>query len=152
MKKLLFVCHGNICRSPMAEFFMADLLEKRGLSHRFSVSSAATSREELGNPVYPPAQAVLRAHGLEPGGKTARQLTKEDYEAHHYLIAMDRQNLQNMRRICGGDPGGKIFRLLDVTDDPGDIADPWYSGDFTQTWMDVTRGCQALLKRLVKDD
>lgn len=145
MTKILFVCHGNICRSPMAEFVMRDLVQKAGLGEGFEIASAATSREELGNPVYPPARRKLAEHGIDCAGKTARQLTAADYGHYDKLIGMDGQNLRNMLRICGGDPEGKISRLLDHTDRSGDVADPWYTGDFDQTWYDVERGCRALL-------
>ena len=144
MKKLLFVCHGNICRSPMAEFVMKAL----GLSYRYEIASAATSTEELGNPVYPPARRMLAAHGISCAGKTARQMTKQDYAYYDLLIGMDHANLRNMRRICGGDPDGKLHLLLDYTNRPGELADPWYTDDFQSTWEDVTEGCQGLLKAL----
>ena len=145
MVKILFVCHGNICRSPMAEFVMKDLVEKAGLADAFSIASAATSTEEIGNGVYPPALRMLAAHGIGCAGKTARQMTRRDYEAYDLLIGMDSANLRNMRRICGGDPAGKIRLLLDYTRRPGDVADPWYTGDFAATWRDVDEGCRGLL-------
>lgn len=148
MIKILFVCHGNICRSPMAEFVMKDLLEKEGLAGEVWVESAATSREELGNPVYPPARQMLAAHGISCQGKTARQLQREDYQEFDLLVGMDRQNLRNMERICGGDPEGKLSLLLDFTDRPGDVADPWYTGDFSATWRDVAEGCRGILETL----
>lgn len=148
MTKILFVCHGNICRSPMAEFVMKDLVAKAGLADRFEIASAATSAEELGNPVYPPARRELAAHGLSCAGKTARRMMRADYDAYDLLIGMDRENMANMRRICGGDPAGKMHRLLDFTARPGDVADPWYTGDFAATWRDVEAGCTALLARL----
>ena len=148
MKKLLFVCHGNICRSPMAEFVMKALVQEQGLSDRYEIASAATSTEELGNPVYPPARRMLAAHGISCAGKTARQMTKQDYAYYDLLIGMDHANLRNMRRICGGDPDGKLHLLLDYTNRPGELADPWYTDDFQSTWEDVTEGCQGLLKAL----
>lgn len=148
MKKLLFVCHGNICRSPMAEFVMKDLVAKAGLTAEFEIASAATSTEEIGNPVYPPARRKLAEHGICCAGKTARQLRREDYERYDLLVGMDRANFRNMLRICGGDPEGKLSLLLDHTDRPGDVADPWYSGDFETTWQDVLLGCTALLNKL----
>ncbi len=148
MIKILFVCHGNICRSPMAEFVMKDLVHRADLSDKFHIASAATSREELGNPVYPPAQRKLAEHKISCDGKTARQLVARDYEEYDLLIGMDSANLRNMRRICGGDPEGKISLLLDHTSRPGDVADPWYTGDFEATWRDVQEGCQALLREL----
>ena len=148
MKKLLFVCHGNICRSPMAEFVMKALVQEQGLSYCYEIASAATSTEEIGNPVYPPARRMLAAHGISCAGKTARQMTKQDYAYYDLLIGMDHANLRNMRRICGGDPDGKLHLLLDYTSRPGEVADPWYTDDFQATWEDVTEGCQGLLKTL----
>ena len=150
MKNILFVCHGNICRSPMAEFVMKDLVEKAGLAAQFHIESAATSREEFGNPVYPPARRKLAEHGIACSGHAARQLTKSDYKEYELLIGMDQANLRNMRRICGGDPDGKIHLLLDYTDHPRDVADPWYTDDFEATWQDVLAGCQGLLKELLQ--
>ena len=148
MKKLLFVCHGNICRSPMAEFVMKALVQEQGLSYCYEIASAATSTEEIGNPVYPPARRMLAAHGISCAGKTARQMTKQDYAYYDLLIGMDHANLRNMRRICGGDPDGKLHLLLDYTNRSGEVADPWYTDDFQATWEDVTEGCQGLLKTL----
>ena len=149
--KLLFVCHGNICRSPMAEFFMKDLVEKAGLAEQFLIASAATSTEEIGNPVYPPARQELARHGISCAGHAARQLTRRDYDDFDLLIGMDSANIRNMDRICGGDPQGKIHRLLDYTPRPGDVADPWYTGDFQATWRDVSDGCAALLDELRRE-
>ena len=148
MKKILFVCHGNICRSPMAEFVMKDLVKKAGLASQFHIESAATSREEIGNPVYPPARSKLAEHGIFCDGHAARQLANADYENYDLLIGMDSANLRNMQRICGGDPDGKLHLLKDYTDRPGDVADPWYTGDFEATWRDVLAGCQGLLHEL----
>ncbi len=148
MTNILFICHGNICRSPMAEFVMKDLVKKAGLENRFHIESAATSTEEIGNPVYPPAQRKLAEHGIDCTGKTARQLRNSDYDRFDLLIGMDRANLRNMHRICGGDPGGKLHLLMDYTDHPGDVADPWYTGDFEATWQDVLAGCRSLLAKL----
>ena len=149
MIKILFVCHGNICRSPMAEFVMKDLVKKMGMEPRFQIASAATSTEEIGNPVYPPARRKLAEHGISCGGKTARQLTREDYAAYDLLIGMDQANIRNIRRICGGDPKGKIHLLLEYASRPGqEVADPWYTGDFEATWRDVLAGCQGLLRRM----
>lgn len=146
---LLFVCHGNICRSPMAEFVMKDLVEKAGLSDRIYVESAATSTEEIGNPVYPPARRTLAAHGLSSKGKTARQMTRADYDRFDLIVCMDDWNIRNVRRIVGDDREGKICKLLDFTQRPGDVADPWYTGDFDATWRDVSEGCRGLLARIV---
>ena len=148
MTRILFVCHGNICRSPMAEFVMKDLVKKAGLEGQFQIASAATSTEEIGNPVYPPARRKLAEHGIRCAGKTARQLTRADYARYDLLIGMDRANIRNMNRICGGDPEGKIKLLLDFLDRPGDVADPWYTGNFDTTWRDVLEGCQKLLERI----
>ncbi len=148
MIKILFVCHGNICRSPMAEFVMKDLVRKAGRAAEFSIASAATSTEELGNPVYPPARRMMAAHGIDCTGKTARQLRKADYAQYDYLIGMDQANFRNMQRMCGGDPDGKIHLLLDFTDRPGQVADPWYTGDFQATWEDVLEGCEGLLRHI----
>jgi len=141
MKKILFVCHGNICRSPMAEFVMKYIVEKEGLTDQFLIESAATSTEEIGNPVYPPARRKLAEHGIRCDGHAARQMTRSDYSRFDLLIGMDQWNLRNMERICGGDPEGKIRPLLPNKD----VADPWYTGDFEATWQDVLKGCQALL-------
>lgn len=148
MIKILFVCHGNICRSPMAEFVMKDLVKKAGLEAEFEIASAATSTEEIGNSVYPPARRKLAEHGISCAGKTARQMTRGDYEYYDYLIAMDRNNLRNMRRFVDDDPEGKVSLLMSHTRRPGDVADPWYTGDFEATWQDVLEGCQALLEEL----
>lgn len=133
----------------MAEFVMKDLVRKAGLENQFQIASAATSTEEIGNPVYPPARRKLAEHGISCAGKTARQLTRADYGAYDLLIGMDQANLRNMRRICGGDPEGKIHLLLEYADRPGqEVADPWYTGDFEATWQDVLAGCQGLLASL----
>ena len=145
MKRILFVCHGNICRSPMAEFVMKDLVEKAGLSASFYIESAETSTEEIGNSVYPPARRKLAEHGIGCAGKTARQMRRSDYDRFDLLIGMDDWNIRNMFRICGGDSEGKIHKLMDFTSRPSDVADPWYTGDFDATWRDVIEGCQGLL-------
>ena len=148
MKRILFVCHGNICRSPMAEFVMKDLVRKAGREDDFYIESAATSTEEIGNEVYPPAKRKLAEHGIGCKGKTARQMTRRDYDRFDLLIGMDSANIRNMYRICGGDPQKKIHQLLDFTDRPSDVADPWYTGNFETTWRDVLEGCQCLLEQL----
>ena len=149
MRKILFVCHGNICRSPMAEYVMKDLVRKAGLESQFEIASAATSTEEIGNPVYPPARRKLAQHGIDCHGHAARQLRKADYSHYDLLIGMDHANIRNMIRICGGDPDGKICLLLDYANRPGaEVADPWYTGDFEATWQDVNAGCQGLLQAL----
>ena len=143
--KIIFVCLGNICRSPMAEFVMKDIVEKAGLSHEFEIASAATSTYEIGNPVYPPARQKLAEHGISCAGKTARQITKRDYENYDYIVAMDKSNLRNLRAMLGDDTMGKISLLMDYTSRPADVADPWYTGDFQATWEDVNEGCRELL-------
>ena len=152
MVRILFVCHGNICRSPMAEFVMRDLLKRAGLDREFTIESAATSDDETGNPVYPPARRKLLEHGVECPEKTARQLVKQDYYNYDLLIGMDTSNIANMRRICGGDSQNRISRLLDWTNTPRDISDPWYTGDFDAAFSDVSLGCRALLKKLVHNN
>ena len=150
MIKILFVCHGNICRSPMAEFVMKAMVEKAGLANRFEIASAATSTEEIGNGVHYGTREKLRQAGINCKGKTARQMTRHDYGHYDLLIGMDRANVRNMQRICGGDPDGRIMRLMDFTSRPRDIADPWYSGDFDATYYDVVEGCRALLAELMQ--
>ena len=152
MKSILFICHGNICRSPMAEFVMKDLVKKAGLASQFHIESAATSREEIGNPVYPPARRKLAEHGISCDGHAARQLTNQDYDKYDLLIGMDSANLRNMYRICGGDFAGKLHLLMDYTDHPRDVADPWYTGDFEATWQDVLEGCQGLLDSIIRKE
>ncbi len=153
MIKILFVCHGNICRSPMAEFVMKALVRCQGIEKKFVIDSAATSSEEvwngIGNPVYPPAREIMAQHGLSCKGKRARQMTRADYGQYDYLIGMDSANLRNMQRICGGDPEEKISLLMDYTSRPGNVADPWYTRDFEATWRDVSEGCQGLLEYLI---
>ena len=151
MQRILFVCLGNICRSPMAESVMKDMVERAGLAQDFQIDSAATSAEELGNPVYPPVREMLSRHGIDCKGKTARQMTKGDYDRCDLLIGMDSSNLRNMHRICGGDPQNKLRMLLDYTDRPGSVADPWYTGDFEATWRDVQEGCAGLLRALTEN-
>ena len=145
MTRILFVCHGNICRSPMAEFVMKKLVFQAHLEHQFYIESAATSTEEIGNMVYPPARRKLAEHGISCSGKRARQMTRADYDRFDLLVGMDDWNIRNMQRICGGDPEEKIVKLMDYTNRPGDVADPWYTGNFEATWQDVLLGCQALL-------
>ena len=151
-KRICFICHGNICRSPMAEYMFRELIAKRGVADRFTVCSRAVSDEEIvggvGHPVYPPVRELLRRHGIDCSQKRAEQLTRQDYEAWDLLIGMDRSNLRRMHALWGGDPAGKCRLLRDFTDDPGDIADPWYSRNFALTWRQVTAGCEALLERL----
>ena len=146
MHKILFVCHGNICRSPMAEFVMKQMVIDAGLESQFEIASAATSTEEIGNPVYPPACRKLAEHGIGCAGKTARQMTRQDYDYYDRIVAMDHNNLRNLKRMFGDDTKHKISLLMDFTHRPGDVADPWYSGDFEATWQDVEEGCKALLE------
>nr|AGS51636.1 low molecular weight protein tyrosine phosphatase [uncultured bacterium contig00017] len=148
MTKILFVCTGNICRSPMAEFVMKKMVKEAGLSDEFYIASAATSTEELGNPVYPGARKRLAEEGLSVAGKYAVQIKRSDYEKYDYLIGMDSRNIANMLRVYGGDPDKKVCRLLDYTNSPRDIADPWYSGDFETAYGDIFTGCEALLQEI----
>ena len=153
MKKIMFVCHGNICRSPMAEFIFRDMIKRRKLENEFSVSSSATSTEEIwgdiGNPVYPPAKAELAKHKIFCEGKRAVQLKKSDYEKYDLFIGMDSMNIRNMHRILGGDPDDKIRKLMEYTGRGGDVADPWYSGRFDVAYRDIYDGCEALLETLI---
>ena len=151
MTKILFICHGNICRSPMAEFVMRDMVNKAGLSDKFEISSAATSTEEIGNSVYPPVKRLLADNGISCYGKTARQLTKKDYDNYDLLIGMDGANYRNISRICGGDKQNKIHLLMDFTGSPHDVADPWYTRNFDATWNDINEGCKALLDKLTQN-
>ena len=152
MIRIMFVCHGNICRSPMAEFIMKDMVQKEGIDHQFVIASSATSTEEIwngvGNPVYPPAQDQLARHNISCEGKRAVQLTAGDYNKYDLLIAMDDANVRNMHSILGGDPAGKIKKLMDFTNRPGNVADPWYSGRFDIAYRDIFEGCKALLVSL----
>lgn len=154
MIKIMFVCHGNICRSPMAEFIFKDMVKKQGKEKDFLIASAATSTEEIlngiGNPVYPPAKRELEQHGLSCAGKRAVQIRKSDYDKYDYFIGMDSANIRNMARIFGGDPQKKISRLMDYTVFGGDVADPWYSGDFETAYRDIYAGCEKLLKYLTR--
>ena len=150
MKKILFVCHGNICRSPMAEFIMKDIVKKAGMDDQFHIESAATSTEEIGNSVYPPARRKLAEHGISCEGKTARQMTRSDYDRFDLLVGMDEWNIRNMKRIAGGDPDRKIFKMLDFTSRHGDVADPWYTGNFDATWRDCLEGCEMIFQQYNK--
>ena len=165
MIKILFVCHGNICRSPLAEFYFKDLVAKQGLSAQFHFESAATSYEEIGNPVHPGTRKKLAEAGISCAGKTARHMEKADYREFDYLIGMDQANIRNMMRIAGGDPEKKIYKMLEFAGDGWkelkagkrnmnkvlDVADPWYTGNFDDTWRDVSAGCEGLLKFLQKE-
>ena len=153
MIKIMFVCHGNICRSPMAEFIFRDMIKRKGFEGDFSVASSATSTEEIwgdiGNPVYPPAKAELAKHGISCEGKRAVQLKKSDYEKYDLFVGMDSMNIRNMHRILGSDPEGKIRKLMEYTDRGGDVADPWYSGRFDVAYRDIYDGCAGLLESLI---
>lgn len=150
--RIMFVCHGNICRSPMAEFIFMNMVYEKRLGCRFSAESRATSTEEIygdiGNPVYPPAKAELKKHGISCEGKYAAQLKREDYDSYDLFIGMDSANIRNMHRILGGDPNGKIHKLLSFTGSDRDVADPWYSGRFDVAYKDIYDGCKALLDSL----
>lgn len=150
MVKILFVCHGNICRSPMAEFVMKDLVRRKGEENEFFIASAATSREELGNGVYPPVKRILAAMGIDCSGKRARQVTKADYAEFDYIVCMDKNNMRNIKYIIPSDPENKIFMLLSLTETPRDVADPWYTGDFEATKRDVIIGCERLYEHIKK--
>ena len=146
--KVLFICHGNICRSPMAEFVFKDMVQKKGIAERFHIESAATSTEEIGNPVHRGTVRILSSMGISCTGKKARQITIDDYEDYDFLIGMDRHNMGNMKRILGEDTEGKMHLLLDFTERKGDIADPWYTDNFDLTYRDVLEGCEGFLSYL----
>ena len=152
MTKILFVCHGNICRSTMAEFVMKDLVKKADLADRFEIDSAATSTEEIGNGVHPGTRRKLEEKGVPCGEHRARQMTRGDYERWDYLIGMDSANIRNMNRICGGDPDDKIRKMLTFAGSGADVADPWYTGDFEATYRDVYAGCRGLLEQIVEKE
>ncbi len=154
MIRIMFVCHGNICRSPMAEFILKDLVKERGVQGDFVISSSATSTEEIyhgvGNPVYPPVRAVLADHGMDPGGKRAVQLKKNDYDKYDLFVGMDSANIRNMQRIFGGDSKGKMHKLLEYINSSADVSDPWYTRDFDRCYHDIYRGCEGLLNALIQ--
>ncbi|OPJ64396.1 low molecular weight protein-tyrosine-phosphatase [Clostridium oryzae] len=150
MIRIMFVCHGNICRSPMAEFMLKDMVTKQGLSEKFFIASSATSTEEIGNPVHRGTKRKLAEFGISTAGKYAIQLTKSDYEKYDFIIGMDSYNITNITRIIGQDVDKKVSRLLDFSDTPKDIADPWYTGNFDDTYIDVEKGCKALLAHILK--
>jgi protein-tyrosine phosphatase len=149
MIRIMFVCHGNICRSPMAEFVFKDLVKKRGLEDLFIIASSATSTEELGNPVHHGTRNKLKEYGISTEGKRAVQLSKKDYEKYDYIIAMDGRNITNTHRIIGHDSKKIVSRFLDFTENSRDIADPWYTGDFDQTYSDIREGCESLLNHIM---
>lgn len=148
MHRILFVCLGNICRSPMAEMILKDMVRQRGLDGEFEIASCATSTEEIGNPVYPPARAELARRGVKCEHRAARQLTKADYEKYDLLIGMDENNIRNMKRMLGGDPQGKIRKMMEFAGSFADVADPWYTGGFDVTYRDIQKACEGLLKEL----
>ncbi len=152
MIKILFVCLGNICRSPMAEFVMKDLIDKKNLTKEFHISSAATSAEEIGNPVHHGTRNKLRELGISTAGKYAVQMKKKDYGNYDYILGMEQRNVAGIMRIVGSDPKGKIKRLLDYSPNPRDIADPWFTGDFDTTYNDVKEGCETLLDTILKSE
>jgi len=148
MYRIVFICHGNICRSPMAEFVLKDMVEKLGIADEFFIESRATSTEEIGNGVHRGTRQKLAQFGISTAGKTAIQLKKSDYEKYDYLICMDRANVLNTFRIIGTDDEAKVYKLLSFAGEKGDIADPWYTGNFDETYDDVLRGCEGFLKKL----
>ena len=150
--KIMFVCHGNICRSPMGEFILKDLLKKNGIAHLHEVASSAVSREELGNPVYPPAKKELAKHGISCEGKYAVQLKKSDYDKYDLFLLMDDSNLFFICRIFPDDPEQKIYKLLEYAGISGDVADPWYTGDFEKAYQDIYDGCTAVLEKIQKEN
>lgn len=151
MIKILFVCHGNICRSPMAEFIMKRLVGERGLTDMFEIKSAATSNEEIGNPVYPPARQMLEKHGIFCKRKRAVRMTRADYERYDYVVAMDWENIRGIKKIIGArDYLEKLSLLLDHTPYPGEVADPWYTRDFDEAWRTIDAGCKALLEEILE--
>ncbi len=152
MINVLFVCHGNICRSPMAEFVLKDMIHKRGLDDDFYVASAATSTEETGNPVHPGTRNKLRQYGISTEGKYAVTMRRSDYDKYDYIIGMEQYNIRNILRITGRDPEHKVCRLLDFTENPGDIADPWYTGNFDATYNDIYEGCTAFFNKIAPAD
>ena len=150
MTKIMFICHGNICRSPMAEFVMKDLVKKAGLEDEFVIASSAVSAEELGNHVYPPAKKVLEEHGISVGNKHAELLTRRDYDLYDLLIAMDTSNLRNIDRIIRSDPEDKVHLLMSYAGKSASVADPWYTGDFETAYNDIREGCEGLLRSLTQ--
>lgn len=150
MIKILFVCHGNICRSPMAEFVMKDMVRKAGLENRFVIESKAARRDELGNDTHYGTKAKLRQMGVPFAKRRATLLDRSDYDGYDYLIGMDEENMRDMLRLFGGDPNGKIYKLLRFADEDRDVADPWYTGNFDETYEDVLKGCTALLRMIGK--
>ena len=149
MIKIMFVCHGNICRSPMAEFVFLDMIKKRGLSNRILAASSATSTEEIGNDIHHGTRRILDKYGIEYRHREATQLTRWDYDKYDLFVGMDSYNIRNMLRIFGQDPDSKVIKLLDLTDRGGDVADPWYTGDFETTYRAICKGCEALINKIL---
>jgi protein-tyrosine phosphatase len=152
MTRIMFVCHGNVCRSPMAEFVMKKIVAERGKSTDFEIASSATSTEEIGNDIHPGTRRMLDKYGVPYSRREAVQLEKRDYEKYDLFIGMDSANVRNMHRIFGSDPDGKIIRLLDLTDEKRDVADPWYTGNFEETWQDINKGCEALISIIKQNE
>lgn len=152
MIKILFVCHGNICRSPMAQFVFQDMVNKRGLADHFTIDSKATSTEELGNSPHPGTVRKMNELGIPMIPHRASQLNRRDYEEYDYFIGMDTWNMRNINRIFGGDPEGKVYKFLSFGSDGRDIADPWYTGNFDETYEDVLEGCEGFLAYLLEHD
>lgn len=152
MIRIIFICLGNICRSPMAEFLFKNMVAEHGLTNQFYIASAATSSYEIGNPVHPGTRKKLAQYGIRVSGKTAVQLTKADYDKYDYLIGMETSNIGNILRIAGGDPQHKVYKLLDFAGSSRDIADPWYTGNFDVAYDDIHEGCTALLDFLLKNN
>ena len=150
MTKIMFVCHGNICRSPMAEFVMKKLVTERGLSSVFEIASSATSTEEIGNDIHPGTRRTLDKYSVPYSRREAVQLVKSDYENYDLFVGMDLANIRNMHRIFGADRENKVVKLLDYTGKSRDVADPWYTGNFEETWQDISQGCEALLKKYIE--
>lgn len=148
--KILYICHGNICRSPMAEFITKDIVERVGKSRSFEIASAATSREEIGNPIYPPARRKLDEHGVKYDHRAARQITADDYHYYDYIVAMDQNNLNNLKKVVGDDVDNKITLLMSHAGKHSDVSDPWYTGDFETAYNDIREGCNAFIEKLIK--
>lgn len=151
MIKILFVCHGNICRSPMAEFVMKDIVKSNGMENDFEIRSAASSNEEIGNPVYPAAKSTLARHGISCKGKYAVRMTAADYEYYDFIVAMDNENLRGIKPFVNGDKLGKVSLLMDFTSRHGAVADPWYTGDFDTAYTDICEGCMGLFEKIINN-